>query len=173
VVAARDRGRGRLIAGEEESMSEHTVSVVWERGGADFGYESYSRNHVWEFGSGVVVPVSAAPGFLGGGDRVDPEEAFVAALSSCHMLTFLALAARRRRTVDAYADAAVGVLAENDDGKLAIARVTLRPAIRFAPDLDVTDAEIEKLHHRAHDHCFIANSVRTEVVVEPRAWKTK
>jgi len=146
-------------------MSEHRVTVGWERTTEDFSYETYSRSHTWEFEGGVTVPASAAPAYRGDPERVDPEEAFVAALSSCHMLTFLALAARKRLVVDAYRDAAVGYLEPNEAGKLAITRVVLRPAVTFRepPPADV----LERMHHRAHEECFIASSVRTDVRVEP------
>ena len=147
-------------------MSEHRVTVSWERTIEDFGYESYSRDHSWTFEGGVEVPASAAPGFRGSAERVDPEEAFVAALSSCHMLTFLAIAARKRLVVDGYRDSAVGFLEKDAEGKLAITRVILRPEVTFA---EPQPAEVvEKMHHQSHEHCFIASSVKTEVRVEPR-----
>jgi len=146
-------------------MSEHRVTVTWERTTEDFSYEAYSRNHLWRFEGGVEVPASAAPAFLGDGERVDPEEAFVAALSSCHMLTFLAIAARKRLVVDGYRDAAVGWLEKNADGKLAITRVVLRPEVTFREPPPET--VVERMHHTAHAECFIASSVKTEVRVEP------
>jgi len=148
-------------------MSEHRVQVTWQRGGIDFGYESYPRDHRWRFEGGVEVPASAAPAFRGDPKRVDPEAAFVAALSSCHMLTFLAIASRKRLVVDAYEDDAVGFLEKNAAGKLAVARVVLRPRVRFADAPPAAEA-IADLHERAHRECFIANSVRTEVAVEAR-----
>ena len=148
-------------------MSEHRVQVAWERGGVDFGYETYPRDHRWRFEGGVEVPGTAAPAFRGDPKRVDPEAAFVAALSSCHMLTFLAIAARRRLVVDAYEDDAVGFLEKNDAGKLAMTRVVLRPRVRFGGAAPGADA-IADLHARAHRECFIANSVKTEVSVEAR-----
>jgi len=146
-------------------MSEHRVTVAWERTTEDFSYEAYSRNHLWRFEGGVEVPASAAPAFLGEGERVDPEEAFVAALSSCHMLTFLAIAARKRLVVDGYRDAAVGFLEKNAAGKLAITRVVLRPEVSFREPPPET--VVERMHHTAHAECFIASSVTTEVRVEP------
>jgi len=146
-------------------MSEHRVTVTWERTTEDFSYEAYSRNHLWRFEGGVEVPASATPAFLGDGERVDPEEAFVAALSSCHMLTFLAIAARKRLVVDGYRDAAVGWLEKNADGKLAITRVVLRPEVTFREPPPET--VVERMHHTAHAECFIASSVKTEVRVEP------
>jgi len=146
-------------------MSEHRVTIDWQRGEADFRYETYPRDHLWRFEGGVEVAASAAPDYLGSAERVDPEEAFVAALSSCHMLTFLALAARKRLVVESYRDRAVGVLEKNADGRPAITRVALRPEVRFAEA--PPEAVLAKLHHQAHEHCFIANSVTTEVTVEP------
>ena len=147
-------------------MSEHRAIVEWQRGDAAFGYETYSRNHTWQFENGLRVEASAAPDYFGDATRVDPEEAFVASISSCHMLTFLALAARKRWVVDRYRDAAVGTLEKNADGKLAITRVVLHPDVGFAGDTPSTQ-QIEKAHHQAHEHCFIANSVHTQVDLEP------
>ncbi len=149
-------------------MAEHKVSVHWKRAGDDFSYEAYTRDHVWKFEGGVEVPASAAPLFRGDPNRVDPEEAFVAALSSCHMLSLLAIASRKRFTLDSYDDDAVGHLEKNADGKLVITRVYLRPRITFSGENIPNLEQIEKLHHRAHEECFIANSVKTEVICEPR-----
>src|ERR1700761_3127732 len=113
-------------------MSEHHASVVWHRTSADFTYDTYNRAHDVRYKSGaIVVPSSGAPAFKGDADRVDPEEAFVASLSACHMLTFLAICARKRLTVDSYEDAAVGYLEKREDGKLWMSRVILAPRIRF------------------------------------------
>lgn len=146
-------------------MSEHRATVRWSRTSDDFGYESYNRAHTWDFGDGVVVPASAAPDFKGEAERVDPEEAFVASLSSCHMLTFLALCSKKRLTVDGYADAAVGTLGKNEQGRLAMTDVVLRPQVTFAGDAPGPEA-LQKLHQRAHEQCFIANSVQTRVRIE-------
>jgi organic hydroperoxide reductase OsmC/OhrA len=148
-------------------MSEHGVSVRWERAGGDFTYETYTRDHVWRFAGGVVVPASGAPEFRGNPERVDPEAAFVAALSSCHMLTFLAIAARKRLVVDAYEDQAVGWLEKNEAGKLAMTRVVLRPRVVFAGGAPPPET-VSDLHERAHRECFIANSVLARVEVEAR-----
>jgi organic hydroperoxide reductase OsmC/OhrA len=145
-------------------VSEHIVDVSWSRGEHEFSYPSYSRDHTWTFDSGEIVKASANPAFLGSDAAVDPEEAFVAALSSCHMLTFLAIAAKKRLVVDSYDDHAVGMMAKNADGRLAITEVTLAPRIVFAgqaPD----DATLEKMHHLSHQECFIANSVTTKITV--------
>src|SRR5262245_55521731 len=112
-------------------MSEHKATITWQRGDHEFTYDTYSRDHTWRFDGGVGVQGSAAPGYLGNEKHVDPEEAFVAAVASCHMLTFLAIAARKRLVVDRYEDEAVGHMEKNERGKLAITRVVLRPAIRF------------------------------------------
>ncbi len=148
-------------------MSEHRATVIWNRGPAAFTYETYSRDHVWRFDGGVEVPASSAPAYLGNPDRVDPEAALAAALSSCHMLTFLAVVARKRMTIDSYTDEASGFLEKNAEGKLAVTRVVLRPKVVFAPDQPVSRQELERLHHTAHENCFIANSVKTQVTVEP------
>jgi len=147
-------------------MSQHKVQVAWKRDSEDFKYETYTRNHSWNFvEKGTAIKASAAPAFLGDAAHVDPEEALVASLSSCHMLTFLAVAAKKRFVVDAYEDDAVGFLGKNENGKLAITRVELRPRISFAGEQQPTPEQIEQIHHISHEECFIANSVRTEVTV--------
>ena len=146
-------------------MSEHRVHVSWERGDSDFGYESYPRDHAWTFEGGVRVPATSAPAFHGNPERVDPEAAFVAALSSCHMLTLLAIASRKRLVIDGYEDEAVGFLEKNEAGKLAMTRVVLRPRIAFASPAPGAEV-VADLHERAHRECFIANSVVTRVSVE-------
>jgi len=148
-------------------MSEHKAAIIWARNGADFSYKTYSRDHVWRFDNGVETPASAAPAYLGNPQRVDPESAFVAAMSSCHMLTFLALASYKGFVVDNYDDNAVGFLEKNADGKLAVTRVELRPRILFSGDKQPTQADLDWLHEKAHKECFIANSVTTEVNVAP------
>src|SRR5574337_425774 len=148
-------------------MSEHSVTVKWRRTSASFDYESYNRDHSWSFDAGVQVRGSAAPAFRGDPDCVDPEEAYVAALSSCHMLTFLAVASRKRLIVDAYEDNATGFMEKNVHGKLAVTRVVLRPRIRFGGPVVPSRDELTKLHEQAHQGCIIANSVLTTVTVEP------
>jgi len=148
-------------------MSEHRASVHWSRGGAEFTYEKYPRLHRWTFGGGVSLDGSSAPEYLGDAKLPNPEEALVMALSSCHMLSFLAIAARKRLTVESYEDDAVGHMEKNAEGKLAITRCELRPRVRFS-GASVPDAEaLAKLHEQAHHVCFIANSVKTEVTVRP------
>ena len=147
-------------------MSEHHAKILWERTTPDFDYETYSRDHSWTFDGDMVIPASAAPDYKGGDGCIDPEESFVASLSSCHMMTFLALAARRRQVVDRYEDRATGVLEKNEDGVLAVTTVTLKPVVTFAEGVKVTPEQLDKLHHKAHEHCFIANSVKTRVTIE-------
>ena len=149
-------------------MSDHHATLHWQRTSADFTYNSYNRAHEVRFKDGaIVLPASSAPEFKGDADKVDPEEAFVGSLSSCHMLTFLAICARKRLVVDAYDDAAVGVLEKGPNGKFWMARVTLKPRVRFAPGTIVDKATLDDIHHHAHEECFIALSVKTEVAVEP------
>ena len=149
-------------------MSEHTATIEWRRETPDFSYEMYNRDHDWSFDAGITVRASANPAYLGSASCVDPEEAFVASLSSCHMLTFLAMAARKRYVVDSYTDQAVGVLDKDPPGHLAMTRVTLRPQVAFGGEKIPSPQELRQLHERAHHACFIANSVKTEVVVEPQ-----
>ena len=151
-------------------MGEYTAKVEWQRNGAKFTDNRYSRAHLWSFDGGAMVPASSSPHVvpapLSDPTGVDPEEAFIAAIASCHMLWFLSLAARKGFIVERYQDDAVGVLEKNADGKQAITKVTLRPEISFAGDKLPSPEELEALHHSAHDNCFIANSVRTDITVE-------
>jgi organic hydroperoxide reductase OsmC/OhrA len=146
-------------------MSEHRAKVHWRRGDREFTPKEYSRDHTWGFEGGTEVRASAAPNYLGNPALVDPEEAFVAALSSCHMLTFLALAARDGFIVDAYEDQAVGLLERNAEKRMAITRVTLQPNITWGSEAPSPE-KLDELHANAHKHCFIASSVTTEITVE-------
>lgn len=151
-------------------MSEHKATIDWMRTGPDFAKGRYSREHTWSFDGGVTVPASPSPAVVpvpwSNPANVDPEEAFVAAIASCHMLTYLWVASRAGFTVDSYRDAAVGVMTKNERGVPWVSLVTLRPQIRYGGEKQPTPAEIEQLHHLAHEQCFIANSVKTEVKVE-------
>ncbi len=147
-------------------MSFHPAFVRWQRSTADFAPETYDRSHTVRFGGGVEIAASSAPAYAGDASRVNPEELLVGALSACHMLTFLAVASRKRLVVDSYADDAEGVLEKDPEGRIAVTRVILRPKVRFAPGVDVDDAALAKLHEAAHRNCFIANSVKTQVTVE-------
>ena len=148
-----------------------SATILWQRDGAVFRDGRYSRGHRWLFDGGVEVPASASPEIvplpLSVSAAVDPEEAFVAAISSCHMLWFLSLAARRGFIIDTYRDAAVGELGPAASGGLAVSLVTLRPEIAFSGEPAPSRAEILDLHHAAHRECFIARSVRTEIRCEP------
>jgi len=153
-------------------MSEYTATIYWQRLGAVFTDQKYSRAHEWRFDGGVTVPASSSPHVVrvpySDAAAVDPEEAFVASLSSCHMLFFLSLAAQQGFVIDSYEDAAVGVIAKNEAGRMAMTMVTLRPKAVFSgrqPSL----GELHDLHHRSHQECFIASSVKTDVRCEPVA----
>jgi organic hydroperoxide reductase OsmC/OhrA len=153
-------------------MHKYEARISWKRNGATFTDNRYSRGHEWTFDGGVTVPASSSPLTVklpySVADAVDPEEALVAATSSCHMLWFLSLAGRQGLVVDRYSDDAFGVMARNADGKLAFTRITLRPRIEFVGDKLPPPAEIEALHHAAHEECFVANSLKCDVVVEGR-----
>ena len=149
-------------------MSEHKATVHWSRQDTPFTQKEYPRDHVWKFEGGSEVRASAAPQYLGNDALVDPEQAFVASLSSCHMLTFLAWAARGGFVIDEYEDAAVGLMARNAEKRIAITRVVLRPKITWGGE-PPNPEELQKLHENAHKHCFIANSVTTEIEVKQPA----
>jgi organic hydroperoxide reductase OsmC/OhrA len=149
-------------------MSEHKITLTWKRGDTPFEYQKYSRDHTWKFDGGHEMQASAAPAYLGNPKFVDPEEAFVASLSSCQMLTFLAVACKKKFVLDEYVDEAVGHMEKNAEGKLAITRVTLRPQLKFSGDKQPAAEEIEEMNHMAHEQCFIANSVKTEITIEER-----
>lgn len=153
-------------------MSHYTSTIRWERGAQPFLDNRYSRGHVWRFDGGIEVPASSSasvvPLPMSRADAVDPEEAFVASLSSCHMLWFLSLAAKKKYIVDSYEDQAEGVMEKNAQGKMAMTKVTLRPLIVFSGANVPDKAQLDALHHAAHAECFIASSVLSEVLIEPR-----
>jgi organic hydroperoxide reductase OsmC/OhrA len=151
---------------------EYKAVIAWKRGaGEPFTDLKFSRAHQWSFDGGITVPGSSSPLSVrvpySRAEAVDPEEALVAALSSCHMLTFLYLAAKQGLVVDSYEDEAAGVMSKNARGKLFVSKVALRPRIAFAGAQPPNAAQLAELHHHAHEECYIANSVLTEVVVEP------
>lgn len=153
-------------------MAQHSTSILWQRDAdAAFTDHRYSRAHTWSFDGGTTVPGSSSPHVVplpySDAAAVDPEEAFVASLSSCHMLWFLDIAARAGWVVDRYRDEATGTLARNDQGQQAMTEVVLRPAVQFAPGKAPTAEALQAMHHRAHTSCFIANSVKTTVLCEP------
>ena len=146
-------------------MSDHRTVLSWKRTTSDFRYATYVRDHALTFGTGHSLQVSAAPEYKGNPSLPNPEEMLVAALSSCHMLTFLAVAAREGLVVDSYDDDAIGVLEKNEAAQLSVTRVTLRPKVTFAgsqPDAE----KVKQLHDVSHKGCFIAQSVKTVITVE-------
>lgn len=146
-------------------MSEHHAKIEWERGEHAFGYETYSREHRVTMGTGLNFQASAGTEFRGDGALTNPEELLVAALSGCHMLTFLAICARKKIGVERYEDAAVGILERPAGAPMHVTRVTLRPRVTYSAE-PPTRQEQEELHHQAHKGCFIASSVKTHVDVE-------
>lgn len=148
-------------------MSRYHVNIEWKRGGAPFIDRRYSRTHTWVFDGGLTVPASSSPSIVplpySKPENIDPEEAYVAALSSCHMLWFLDFAARRGFVVESYRDKAVGAMEENSDKKLVIGRVILCPHVAFSGRVLPSDSDVISLHHNAHEACFIANSVKTAI----------
>jgi organic hydroperoxide reductase OsmC/OhrA len=148
-------------------VSEHKATIDWKRENDTFTSESYNRDHDWIFDGGVRVRASASPAYRGSESCVDPEEAFVASLSSCHMLTFLSIVCKKGFVLDGYHDDAVGTLGKDSSGRLAITHVALRPKTTFSGAKQPTPEELHTLHEQAHHFCFIANSVKTDVVVEP------
>ena len=151
-------------------MSEHKAIISWKRTSPDFLKGKYSREHTWTFDGGITVPASPSPSVVpvpfSNPAHVDPEEAFVAAVSSCHMLTYLYLAYQQGFQVDSYADEAVGRMTKNERGVPWVSSVILHPQIAYSGDKLPTEADEKHLHHEAHQQCFIANSIKTEVIVE-------
>ncbi len=149
-------------------MSQHRAKTSWKRETADFAYDTYDRTHTIRFDGGITIKGSSAPEYVGKKEYANPEEMLAAALSSCHMLTFLAIAAKSRLQVDKYEDDAVAELAKNSEGVLCVTKVLLQPKVTFggtAPDA----TKLKELHDKAHKHCFIGNSICSEVVIEPRS----
>lgn len=152
-------------------MSEYFAKVKWSRS-SDESYidNKYSRGHEWHFDGGATVQASSSPHIVplpySVEEHVDPEEAFIASLSSCHMLFFLSIAAKRRYVVDSYEDNAVGTMQTDESSKVAMTQVILRPHVLFAGEKQPTKEQLEKMHHQSHEQCFIANSVKTEIVTE-------
>ena len=152
-------------------MANYVAEVVWERGDQDFLGNRYSRKHLLRFDGGIDIAGSSSPHVvplpMSDAAAVEPEEAFVSALASCHMLWFLSMAVKGGFCVDRYRDTASGVLAKHGDGKMAMTVVTLRPDVQFSGQHVPTQAQFDQMHHDAHEACFIANSVKTEVRCEP------
>lgn len=150
-------------------MSEHKATISWKRTSDEFLKGKYSREHRWTFDGGLTVPASPSPSVVptpySNPANIDPEEAYVASISSCHMLTFLYLASKQGFQVDSYEDEAIGVMAKNENGVAWVSKVTLHPKISYSGTKLPTDTDVEHLHHLAHEQCFIANSIKTAVTV--------
>lgn len=151
-------------------MARYSATIHWQRGDQVFTDNQYSRAHTWRFDGGLAVPASASPHVVpvpfSVAANVDPEEAFVAAVSSCHMLFFLSLAAQRGIVIDEYCDDATGYMGEDGDGRIVMQKIVLRPAGAYAGEGPPPLEQLQVLHHRAHELCYIANSIKTEVVTE-------
>jgi organic hydroperoxide reductase OsmC/OhrA len=165
-LACLPQTRGVIL----NSMAEHKATVKWQRTSGEFLKGKYSREHTWTFDGGVSVPASSSPSVVplpySNAANVDPEEAFVASISSCHMLTFLFLASRAGFQVDSYSDDAVGFMTKNEHGVPWVSTVSLKPKIVYSGEKLPQPADIERLHHQSHEQCFIANSVKTRITVE-------
>jgi organic hydroperoxide reductase OsmC/OhrA len=153
-------------------VSEYKATIKWQRSSPDFLKGKYSREHTWTFDGGIIVPASASPSVVpvpfSNPAHVDPEEAYIASISSCHMLTFLFLASKQGFQIDSYEDEAVGVMAKNEKGVPWVSLVTLKPKIVYSGEKFPSPAGEKQLHHLAHEQCFIANSIKTEVVVHAK-----
>lgn len=147
-------------------MSVHRARVEWRRATPDFAYETYDRTHTIALEGGQTLQGSSAPDYKGDPARANPEELLAASLASCHMLTFLAVAAKSRLVVDAYEDQAEATLGKNAAGKMAVVKVLLRPKVTFAGEAPAPE-KLQALHDKAHAHCMIANSINCEVVLQP------
>lgn len=151
-------------------MHKYEAKITWNRNGAVFTDIKYSRGHEWSFDGGITVPASSSPLVvrppLSVAEAIDPEEALVAAASSCHMLYFLYFAAKKGFVVDSYVDNAIGLMEKTPNGKTAITKITLRPEIKYSEDKTPSDSELAEMHHKAHEECTIANSIKSEVVIE-------
>lgn len=151
-------------------MSEHRATIFWERTDPEFLKGKYSREHTWSFDGGAQIQASPTPSVVpppfSNPALIDPEEAYVASLSSCHMLTFLYLAGRKGFQVDSYTDEAVGLMSKDEEGRMWVSSVTLKPRIVYSGEKLPSTEEQQQLHHLAHEQCFIANSVKTKIEIE-------
>jgi organic hydroperoxide reductase OsmC/OhrA len=152
-------------------MAHYTAEILWERGTQDFLGNRYSRRHALRFDGGAELAGSSSPHVvplpMSDASAVDPEEMFVASLSSCHMLWFLSIAAKNKFCVDRYVDAATGAMAKNENGKLVMSIVTLKPDVTFSGERKPTRAQLDAMHHEAHEECYLANSVKSELRCAP------
>jgi organic hydroperoxide reductase OsmC/OhrA len=146
-------------------MSEQKASIQWKRDTEDFNIKTYNRDHEVCFENGVVIPASATVDFNGNSQLNNPEDLFVASVMGCHMLTFLAVASIKKFTVDLYTDNAEGILEKDSSGKMVLNRIILRPQIVFSGSHNPTPQELEELHEKAHNGCFIANSIKSAVII--------
>lgn len=149
-------------------MSDHTAQIQWLRGAQNFSDDTYSRGHQWILDGGISVPASSAPGIPHSvAEAIDPEEGVLASLASCHMLFFLALAMRKGFVVDEYVDSPSGSIARNEKGKNALVSITMRPAASFSGEVIPSNEDIDALHARAHSLCYVANSLNSEISIQP------
>ncbi|HHW76987.1 MAG TPA: OsmC family peroxiredoxin [Xanthomonadaceae bacterium] len=149
-------------------MSSYSINLVWRRATPDFDYKTFDRGHTWHLAGGQTVHGSAAPEFSGDPEKSNPEEALLAALSSCHMLTFLAIAALKKLVVDSYEDEPLAELGKNEKGKMMVARLTLRPKVVFGGETVPDPDAVRELHRKAKENCFIGNSLLSPVMLDPR-----
>ena len=149
-------------------MSSFSIGLSWRRATPDFDVKTFSRDHVWRLAGGQTVQGSSAPDFSGNSEMSNPEEALLAALSSCHMLTFLSIAALRKLVVDRYEDEPVAELGKNDQGKTMVARMTLRPHVTFGGATIPNEETVLAIHKKAKENCFVGNSLLSQVTLEPR-----
>lgn len=147
-------------------MSEHRISLAWKRASPDFSYETYDRTHTIMFEGGQTLQGSAAPQYLGRAEHANPEEMLAASLSSCHMLTFLAIAAKSRYVVDTYEDEVTAVLGKNENGAVAVTKIVLKPKVVFSGEKQPDSSQLKALHEKAGKNCFIESSIKSEIVVE-------
>ncbi|MDS4029750.1 MAG: OsmC family protein [Candidatus Contendobacter sp.] len=149
-------------------MSSFSIGLIWQRSTPDFDVKTFSRDHVWRLAGGQTVRGSSAPDYSGNPEMSNPEEALLAALSSCHMLTFLSIAALRKLVVDRYEDEPTAELGKNEKGKVMVARMTLRPQVTFGGATIPDEDTVRQLHRKAKENCFVGNSLLSQVALEPR-----
>ena len=146
-------------------VSEHAARIEWRRDKPDFDYETFTRDHLIRFSDSVSLQASSAADYSGTAEFADPEQQLAGAISSCHMLTFLALACKWKFVVDEYTDEAVAHLGKNEEGRMAVTRIELNPQVLFAADAAPDADQLAKLHEKAHKYCFVANSVNSKVII--------
>ncbi|MCC5814183.1 MAG: OsmC family protein [Leptospira sp.] len=148
-------------------MSEHKISLSWKKGSEEFTFETYDRTHAIQFNGGQSIFSSSTKETFGNDEHANPEELLASAVSSCHMLTFLAVASKKKKIVTDYTDEATAILEKGDSGKMQVTKIFLKPRVRFGDGVEVSQDELEKMHDAAHRNCFIGLSVKSEVIVEP------